>query len=369
MSLTTCSDSPYRILVVDDEAAHRALEKEVLDAPHYRISEAGNGEEALEQLRRQEFDVVLLDKRMPGMDGDELCRRIRTELGLTLLPVIMVTGNSGREELLKSLHAGANDFVRKPYSPLELVARTESFAAHKRLTDQLDSAESLLFALARMVEARDENTGDHCARVAHCATVLGIAVGVGAEELTALRRGGVLHDIGKLGIPDSILLKKSALSKAEWSLMRQHTVIGAELLSGLRSMRLTAPFVRHHHERWDGTGYPDGLRGEAIPLLARIFQLADIFDALAFCRPYKPAFDLERIITIFEEEIANGWRDPNLTRVFLDILRHRPNDLLSIPENTLNDHGARIFQRIRETGAVADYMAFAGVERSPGGDI
>ncbi len=342
---------PFKVLIVDDEKQHRELEKEVLSGSRYCVSEASNGEEALDKLREEEFDVVLADKRMPGMDGDELCRQIRNELGLKLLPVIMVTGTNDRMEMLKSLQAGVNDFIHKPYNPMELMARTDNLATHKRVTDQLENAETLLFALARMVEARDEHTGNHCSRLAHISVVMGEAMGLSSEELTALRRGGVLHDIGKLGIPDSILLKDGPLNDAEWIVMRQHTIIGDELLRGLKSMELTQPIVRSHHERWDGSGYPDGLKGEDIPLLARVFQLVDIYDALANARPYKPAFSIEKITLIMTGEVESGWRDPELTALFLKILHERSDDLLlSVGEEC--DMGTEVFENIQRTGAL-----------------
>lgn len=346
------ADYPFRVLIVDDDSIHRALEKEILQPPKYAVTEASSGAEALQLLASQSYDAVLLDKRMPGMDGDEVCRRIRSELKLELLPVIMVTGDSGSIELSGSLHAGANDFIGKPYLPQELIARLDCAVNRKRLTDQLDSAESMLFALARMVEAKDTNTGNHCSRLAHISVVLGLALGLSSEHLMALRRGGIMHDIGKLGIPDSILLKPGKLTEEEWLIMRQHPEIGARLVKDLKSMRLTLPIIRHHHERWDGTGYPDGLVGKEIPLLARIFQIADIYDALTNERPYKSALSREQVIQILEEEANMGWRDPDLTSVFISILRQRPHDL-ELPQSMADSLGSDLF---------ADIARAAGVE-------
>ena len=348
---SSLNGTPYQVLIVDDDPVHRGLEREILHSPKYAVSEASSGQQALAMLRTRSFDVVLLDKCMPGMDGDEVCRRIRGELGLELLPILMVTGNGDIDDLTLSLSAGARDFIRKPYHPGELLARLDAAVGHKRLTDQFDSAESMLFALARMVEAKDGNTGDHCSRLSHSGVVLGKALGLGADELMALRRGGVLHDIGKLGIPDSILLKPGQLNDEEWVIMRQHVDIGARLVAGLRSMRLTVPIIRHHHEKWDGSGYPDGLRGEAIPLLARVFQMVDIYDALAHARPYKRAMERQQVIEILESEAARGWRDPALTALFLDIVKTRPQDL-DIPPVSHDDLGLNLFSEIQNTGAL-----------------
>jgi len=225
-----------RILVVDDIPANVKLLEARLIAEYFDVLTADNGRDALDICERTQVDVVLLDKRMPGMDGDEVCRRIRGELGLAMLPVLMVTGNSDVDNLSRSLAAGANDFLRKPYDPSELLARVDAAAQRKRMTDQLDNAESVLFALARMVEAKDGTTGDHCSRLSHHGVVLGKALGLAPDELMALRRGGVLHDIGKLGIPDNILLKPGPLTAPEWDIMRQHVDIGARLVGGLKSI-------------------------------------------------------------------------------------------------------------------------------------
>ena len=342
---------PYHVLIVDDDPVHRALEREILDSSKYIVSEASSGPQALQLLSERSFDVVLLDKRMPGMDGDEVCRRIRGELDLGMLPILMVSGNSDLDNLTLSLAAGATDFVRKPYDPVELVARIDAAVSHKRLTDQLESAESMLFALARMVEAKDGTTGDHCTRLSHNGVVLGKAMGLGPHELMALRRGGVLHDIGKLGIPDSILLKPGPLTEAEWAIMRGHVEIGARLVGGLKTMRLTVPIIACHHERWDGTGYPKGLRGQEIPLLARIFQMVDIFDALSHARPYKPAMSRNEVIAVLQDEAKRGWRDPELTAVFLDIVQNRPHEL-DVPATTHDDLGLSLLNDIRLAGVL-----------------
>lgn len=316
---------PSRILVVDDDPLSRTIQLEILASSRFVVVEACNGAQALAALRPPHgFDLVLLDRHMPQVNGDEVCRRLRQELGDAMLPVIMITSDCRRDDLSSALKAGATDFIHKPFHPVEYLARVESALEHKRLIRQLDHAESALFALARMVEAKDENTGDHCSRLAHHALVFGQHLGLSRDELEALRRGGVLHDIGKLSIPDSILLKPGQLTPDEWILMQEHTVIGAQLCSSLKSMSLTVPIIRSHHERWDGSGYPDRLKGTDIPLLARVFQIIDIYDALTYARPYKPALNMEDVIRIFEEECRQGWRDPELCGEFLSLLRTHP---------------------------------------------
>jgi putative two-component system response regulator len=346
--LTIPSKEISKILIVDDEAIHRRLEVEIL-GDDYLVVEAENGEEAIELVKTNDFDVILLDRKMPGMSGDQVCHHIREVLGQKLVPIIMVTASNSSSELQQSLNLGATDFIRKPYDTTEFIARVESAIKHKKLTDNLDSAESVLFALARMVEARDEGTAKHCSRLSYYAKLYGTHIGLSDIQKDALDKACVLHDIGKLGIPDSILLKNGPLTEDEWKIMHQHTVIGAKLCSEINSLCDVLPIILHHHEKWDGSGYPESLEGEDIPLLARVFQLLDVFDALNSERPYKKKFSKDKIYRIISEEKSKGWRSPILTDNFLEFLKNNEYlfdaDLSSLEEGT----GENIFNQIAET--------------------
>ncbi len=348
--------SPYRILVVDDMAINRILLRQIFSASDYEILEAESGHQALDILASELVDVVLLDVMMPDMDGYETCRCIREDPRLTLMPVIMLTALGSSDDMVRGMQAGADDYVTKPFNSVELLARIRAGVERKRLTDRLDDTESVLFSLARMVEARDANTGDHCDRLSHMAVVFGRSLGLGYEELEALRRGGVLHDIGKLGIPDVILLKAGKLDEREWDTMKQHTTIGAALCSPLRTMQRTVEIIHFHHERWNGSGYPLGLKGEDIPLLARVFQVVDIYDALSSKRPYKPAFSTEKVISIMEDECAREFWDPQLVRLFIQLIKERPQDLLVKRDRRL-DRSAEIFADIRGAGVLDWYKS------------
>jgi len=340
---------PAKILVVDDMTTNRGLVKAVLRPPEFDIYEAASGEEALDIIAEREFDAILLDIIMPGLDGLEVCRRIRTDLGLSLLPVIMVTSMGSPDDIVQGMEVGATDYVTKPFHSAELLARMRSAVEHKRLTDRLDDTESVLFALARLVEAKDGSTGDHCDRLQHLAMVFGNALGLPYEDLEALRRGGVLHDIGKVAIPDAVLLKRGPLSDEEWVVMKQHPMIGTHLCSPLNTMKRTVDIVRCHHEKWNGNGYPAGLAGEDIPLLARVFQIVDCFDALSSERPYKKAFELPKVISILEEETAKGFWDPELMPIFLDIVRNRP-EALTLPKDRVEGRDVEIYRGVAGLG-------------------
>ncbi len=313
------------ILVVDDDPGQLDLQVEILrQIPHSTILTARTGEAALDLIAREPLDLLLLDKGLPDYNGDEICRLVRREYDNQLLPIIMVTGLGDSENLRSSLEIGANDFIKKPFKTVELLSRAKAALERKQLVDQLDNAESVLFTLAKMVEARDPNTGEHCNRLINTSLLLGRAVGLEEGELVALKKGAILHDIGKISIPDEILLKPGPLTESEWQVMRTHPEVGAGLCAQLNSIRDAVPIIRHHHERWDGSGYPDGLRGEEIPLLARVFQCADIFDALRYKRAYSESLEFEQIIDTFEQELDAGWRDPAIGRLFLGMLRENP---------------------------------------------
>ncbi len=339
-----------KVLVVDDDAMTSEIESDILTRENFKVVVCSDGYSALQKLREEDFDVVLLDRQMPGMDGVEVCRKIRNELGNLLIPIIMVTGQTERQSLVDSLDSGATDFVKKPFDPVELVARVRAASHQKNLTDQLDSAESMLFTLARMVEAKDECTGNHCSRLSRISLKFGERLGLNDACLIALEQSGVLHDIGKLGIPDYILNKPGKLTDEEMAIMRTHTMIGFHLCEGLNSLRLTLPIIRHHHERWDGSGYPDGLAGEDIPIIARAFQLADIYDALRNQRPYKLAFSLDKTIGIIEDEAASGLLDPHLTVKFIEFVRESSADLDSMDDNI--DLGQSRYLGIRNIGPI-----------------
>jgi len=357
--------APYRVLVVDDMETNRQLIINSLQPSRYVVAEAIDGKGALDMLACQQFDVVVLDVMLPDMDGFEICRTIRCNPDWHLLPVIMLTVLDSPDSLVRGMEAGATDYISKSFNSVELTAKVAAAAEKKRTTDRLDDTESVLFALARMVEAKDETTGNHCDRLSYMAMVFGQELGLDYDDLDALRRGGILHDIGKLGIPDSILFKQGTLNADEWRLMRQHSEIGASLCSPLRTMRKTRDIVRHHHERWDGSGYPYGLKGEEIPFLARIFQIVDVYDALASERPYKTAWPPQKVIAVMEEETGKGLWDPELMARFMDIVRSRP-ELFIKPEEVETDRSARIFEEIVGSGALEWCRTLSGKKSTSG---
>ena len=310
-----------RILVVDDETAARVALETLLRREGFELRIAHDGPATLAECATFKPDLILLDVLMPGMTGLEVCRRIKATPETRLTPVVLITGLSDTEDRIQGINAGADDFLSKPIDFNELLARTRSLLRLKQYTDELENAEAVLLSLAFGIEARDPYTRGHCERLAQMSARLGERLGVPEEDTTALRRAGVVHDIGKVVVPDAILLKPGPLSDEESAVMRRHPVVGEHICAPLRTFRQVLPIIRHHHERYDGSGYPDGLRGETIPLTARILQLADVYDALTTDRPYRKADVREVALGIMDKEAAKGWWDRKLLDAFQTMIR------------------------------------------------
>jgi len=311
------------VLVVDDHRLNAELLREMLGTRGYHATVVSSAADAESQIRRDPPDLILLDVIMPGKTGYELCRELKDDPQTRLIPIVMITGLNAQEDRLKAIEAGADDFLTKPVSPEELFARAKSLLKLKEFTDELETAESVLCTLGLSVEARDPYTEGHCERLARNASDLGRYLGLDDESVIALRRGGYLHDLGKIGVPDEILKKGSNLTPTEWEIMKLHPITGETICRPLKSLRLVLPIIRHHHEHSDGSGYPDGLKDGQIPLLPRILQVVDVYDALRTARPYKPALPHEQAAITMREEADAGLWDEDLVREFFTMLDKR----------------------------------------------
>jgi putative two-component system response regulator len=318
-----------RVLVVDDQFHCTELLEQLLAPEGFVVDVAADGESALIKINMTPPDLVLLDVGLPGIDGIEVCKMIKQTETTRLTPVILLTGMSGREHRLAGIHAGADDFLSKPFDSEQLRARVRSLTRLKRYTDELDSAESVIMSLALTVEARDPYTEGHCERLAKYAVSLGAALGLGADDLAALKRGGFLHDVGKIGVADSILLKAHPLTPDEYDAIKKHPEIGERLLGDLRSLVPVRPIVRHHHERLDGSGYPDGLKGAEIPLLAHIVSIVDAYDAMTTARPYREAMPQSLAIAELRRDVTRGRMSRDLVEMFIAVLDGRQLDKIA----------------------------------------
>jgi putative two-component system response regulator len=320
VELFTMPGEPPSILLVDSVDLNRKILRSTLQATGAHFIEAKSPFEAYQILERTPVDLVVCDMFLPEQNGFDFCRQLKANRNTHLLPVLMLTSVQGTQHEVEGFQSGADEYLQQPAHPSVLRARVQSMLRHKAALDSLDEVESILFTLAQAVEERDKCTSDHCRRLSYFSVELGIRLGLGRGELLALHRGGYLHDIGKIGIPDSILNKRGELSREEWEVMRGHVLRGEEICRPMKSLAPVLPIIRYHHERWDGTGYPDGLRREEIPLLARILQIADVFDALTNERSYKKALSVEEACRQLETEARAGWRDPHLVPLFVRML-------------------------------------------------
>jgi putative two-component system response regulator len=314
------------VLLVDSaeinrQVLKRNLYKGLILKETDRVLEARRPTEALAILEKESVDLIIADLLMPEFGGEEFCRRVKSNRLTRLIPILIMTSAEGVRNEVACLSAGADDYIVRPPQTEVLRTRVSAMLRMKRTVDDLEEAESILFALAQAVEQRDKEIGNHCQRLATYSVALGTALGLDKEDLLALRRGGFLHDIGKVRVPDAILFKRGPLTDQEWVEMRAHTLIGERICSPMKSLAPVLPIIRSHHERWDGSGYPDAMAGDAIPLLARVLQLADIYDALTSERSYKPAYTSLRAMDILRQEAQQGWRDPELVSIFCEVLR------------------------------------------------
>ncbi len=312
---------PPRVLVVDDHAASRMTAVALLGMEGYDVIEADRGSIVVGLVTQKQPDLILLDVMMPGIDGFEVCQLLKQDDQTRLIPVIFITALNDRRSRIRGIEVGADDFLTKPFDRVELAARVKSLVRQKRLNEDLDHAEQVLFSIAMSIESRDPNTGNHCERLEKLGQVFGEYLNLSRYQIRDLRWGGYLHDIGKVGIPDAVLLKKGELTPEDWQIMQQHVLIGEKICQPLRSMQGVIPIIRHHHERWDGSGYPDRLKGHEIPYVAQIFQLIDIYDALRSERPYKRAFSSAEALTVMQKETDSGWRNPKLMQQFAEFIR------------------------------------------------
>jgi putative two-component system response regulator len=324
---------PSTILIVDDEYSGRETLQSVLEGEGYNLVMAENGPQAIAQAKSILPDVILLDVMMPGMTGFEVCERIRNDPQVAEIPIIILTALDDRESLLAGLKAGADDFISKPFDRFELRARLIGITRLNRYQKLLEEREKLQKAHARLLQAyeatiegwshaldlRDRETEGHSRRVTELSLKLAEAMGMEDEAIGKMRRGALLHDMGKIGIPDAILHKPASLSEEEWTVMRKHPQFAYDMLNPIEYLHESLEIPFSHHEKWDGTGYPQGLRGEEIPLSARIFAVADVWDALTSDRPYRPAWTSEQALKYIQEQSGKHF-DPRVVAHFLKLI-------------------------------------------------
>ena len=309
-----------RILVVDDQPSIAGLMSQLLSMRGYDVVTASSAEQAETEVHRQLPDLILSDVMMPGKSGYDFCRGLKDNPATRLIPFVLITGLSDSSDKVRGIEAGADDFLNKPVLAEELIARVKSLLRLKEFTDELETADSVLCTLGLIVEGRDPYTEGHCERLSVRAADLGRHLGMDEDSIIALKRGGYLHDLGKIAVPDDILKKGSDLTPGEWEIMKMHPVTGENICRPLHSLRLVLPIIRHHHEHSDGSGYPDGLLASEIPVLPRVLQVVDVYDALRTARSYKPALTHEQASETMRDEASRGLWDPELVAEYFSML-------------------------------------------------
>jgi putative two-component system response regulator len=302
-------ENPVRILVVDDSEQVRRLLRDLLTPSGYSVTECANGTRALERIAVEAPDLVLLDLELPDINGHEILQSIRSNPATRLMPVIVLTGMATTGEKMRAYAEGVTDFLAKPFSTDELLARMRALVTLKQFADQHEHAERVILAFAKMIDARDPHTAGHSGRVAEFADRIAAKIGFDGVEREEMRRGALFHDVGKIVTPDAVLHKTAQLTAAERAIVEQHPQVGEDLLSDMKTMKKTLPIVRHHHEKLDGSGYPDGISGESIPMAVRIVTVADVFDATTSSRAYRDALSISAAFEILTWGVRKSWWD------------------------------------------------------------
>lgn len=317
----TSSTTRQKVLVVDDNHTNVELVCMHLKPFPYDILKAYDGEQALDMVQKEMPDLILLDLMMPKLSGYEVCQRLKADPRTAFIPIIIVTALRELDDKLKAIEFGADDFLIKPFNKLELTTRIKSLLRVKQLTDELDHSEAVVFTLAETLEAKDVYTRGHSERVAKYSVILAHALGLSSQECEDARRGSLLHDIGKIGVKDAVLNKVEKLTPEELAHIRTHPARGYEICKSLKSFKNILPIIRSHHERIDGKGHPDGLKGDQIPLLAKICSITDAFDAMTSSRPYRKGISPLQAAAIFEREMNTGQWDQHIVQVFIKLIR------------------------------------------------
>lgn len=309
-----------RVLVAERDEPSALRTAEYLEAVGHSAFIARDGEDALRILRGQDPELALLDVDIRRLNAYQLCERIKSHPSTRNIPIVLLVSPVAQDEKIRGLEVGAEDFLTRPLNKLELLARVKSLVKVKRLNDQVETTESVIFGLAEMLEQKMSQESGDARRLGEYACMLGASLGLTVEDLDTLEKCAVLHDIGKIAVREELLLKAGRLSEEEFNEIKIHPEIGERICGPLRDADRILPVIRHHQERWDGHGYPDGLRGEQIPLLARILSIADAYDAMLSPRPYRPALGIFQAQSTLRAGGGTQW-DPYMVEVFLNSMR------------------------------------------------
>jgi cyclic di-GMP phosphodiesterase len=309
-----------KILIVDDSPENIETVEQILEDFKYEIFKAYNGDDALELVEQIDPNIILLDVMMPGKNGFEVAEILKQNEKTRLIPIIMLTALDGQDERLRGYQIGVDDFISKPFNIFELRARVRNLLQLHTYISELDHAEQIIFSLARTVEAKDKYTEGHSERLSIMSTKLGRKINLQESDLIILRRGGILHDIGKIAIQDSILQKEGPLTDEEFEIIKTHPAEGERICAPLKSLKPILPVILHHHEKYNGSGYPAGLKGSDIPIHARIMGIVDCYDALTTTRSYRPSMSIDRTLGIMDNETTKGKWDPFLFNKFLELV-------------------------------------------------